>query len=321
MKRRHWILLFFPLLSVCSHGPKTRGYTLKIFQYEGTDSLRKELAVTKVFNARNQLVSVQYHRDYEETDEGTTFGHAVGSWYLTYRDTLLIKTIGFVRGDSTKSYSYYDDKGRLTKSRFFRYEKKLKPSVEIERKRSNRCVIGPEDFAKDRIWQEKPVTTYQYNPDGRRIKCLEVNLRDSILSREQWSYYKSGKMREKASFSSNDETPNYRTLYFYDSHGRMSKLVFYNYGEISTTEYYSYRNNSVYTTGSSISFPGDSPTEYHHIKRMDLKDRLVEEVANVGQCAQETKKQIRYRPDGKIAQNIVFTCRNSHRLVHNYVYE
>ena len=321
MKYLRWILVFLPLLSMWSHGSEQREHIVKIFQYEGTDSLGKKLAVTRVLNSHNQLIFEKYHRDYKETNEGATYGYTAGSRYFTYRDTFLIKTIGTARGDSAKSFCFYNDEGLLIKSRFFRYEKKLKPTADKGLGRPGGCIILPEDFEKNRVWQEKSTTIYRYNSAGKLIE--RMNMRDSTVSEKQrWSYYKSGKLREESSFDRNDVMPSYRTLYFYDEHGRMSKRVSYTDGEVSATDNYSYRKNAVYLDGNYSSYPGEYPLSvYRNIKKLDSKGRLVEEIAYVGRCPLETKKRIRYRPDGKIAQTILFTCQDSSRMVHDYVYE
>ena len=242
--------------------------------------------------------------------------------YFTYRDTFLIKTVGTARGgDSIKSLCFYNNKGLLIKNKFFRYEKKLKPTVDKGLGRPGGCIILPEDYEKNRVWQEGSTSVYQYNKEGKRIEYMA--LRDStVLEKQRWSYYKSGKLREESSFDRYSVTPKYRTLYFYDERGRLSKRVSYTDGEVSATNNYSYRKSVVYLDGNYSSYPGEYPfSVYRDTKKLDLKGRLVEEVAYVGRCALETKKRIRYRPDGRIAQTIVFTCRDSSRMVHNYVYE
>jgi hypothetical protein len=320
MKPRHWFLFLFPLLSVCSHGPKLGGYTLKIFQYEGTDSLKKELAVTKVFNAQNQIISEQYHRNYEETDGGATYCCAPGFRQFIYRDTFLIKTLSASRGDSTKGYFLHNAKGKLIKSRFFRYEKQLKPDVDKGLGRPGGCIVLPEDYEKNRVWHETGGNANRYNAAGKLIEEISFS-RSKVLETHRWSYSKSGKLLEQSSFVDNETTPSSRTHYFYDEHGRVSKRVSYYNEELSATDNYSYRNNAVYQDGTYAAFPGENPPSiYRNVKKMDSKGRLVEEVAYVGRCPLETRKRIRYCPDGRIAQTILFTCRDSSRLVHDYVY-
>ena len=208
----------------------------------------------------------------------------------------------------------------MIRSRFFRYEKRLKPTVDKGLGRPGGCIILPEDYEKNRVWQEKSTSVYRYNSAGKLVERLESH-GSKLVEKQQWSYYKSGKLREKTSFGSDDETPVSRTLYFYDGQGRLHKQVFYFDDEVNTTEYYSYRKNAVYVAGGYLAFPGaDSLSKYRIIKKLDLKGRLVEEVAYVGRCPLETRKLLRYRPDGKLAQTILFTCRDSSRLVHDYVY-
>ncbi|MDQ2772297.1 MAG: hypothetical protein M3Y54_17565 [Bacteroidota bacterium] len=313
--------MFFPLLSMCNSGQKKQSHIVKIFQYEGTDSLKKILAVTQVFNSKDQLVFEEYHQDYEETSEGTTYRFGVGSRHMTYRDTSVIKTVGIMRGDSVKSFAFYNDQGLLIKARFFRYEKKLKPNVDKGLGRPGGCVILPKDYEERRVWQEGSTSIYQYNSKGKRIRYML--LRDStVLEKQQCSYYKSGELRENSSFNNDDATPSYRTLYFYDWRGRLSKQVSYTDKEVSATNYYSYPKNAVYIDGNYLAYPrAESISKYRNLKKMDSKGRLVEEVGYVGQCPLETRKLLRYRSDGKLAQTILFTCRDSSRLVHDYVYQ
>ncbi|MDO7846917.1 hypothetical protein Q5H92_11155 [Hymenobacter sp. M29] len=316
MKHLHWVLLLFPLMSLCSDGPKQRGYTLKIFQYEGTDSLQRTLAVTRVFNAQNQLLFEQYHQKYEENGYGYFGGSTTR---FIYRDTCLVKTIGAMRGDSLKSYSLYNDKGQLIKSRSFQYQKKLKPSVDKGLTRPGGCIILPEDYEKNRVWQEGVTSVNRYNAEGKRVEYTSMQ-GSTVLDKRRWSYYKSGKLREQSS-SSDIAASISRTCYFYDDRGRLSKQVSYRDEKVSATNNYSYRNNSVYVNGTYAAFPGQYPLSvYRNVKKLDLKGRLIEETDYVGRCTLETKKRIRYRPDGRIAQTVLFTCRDSSRLVHDYVY-
>lgn len=323
-----------------------RAYTVKIFQYEGTDSLHKELALTRRFNAQGKLVAQLCHRRYEEDYTGYEEADAR---YWVYQDTLLVRTYGILsNNDSVDNYFTYNTDGRCTSAEYFRYARRLKPGVDKGLGRPGGCIVLPEDYEPNRVWRQVFATTSQYDKHGRRTDQTEW--RDSVVTqREHWTYDRQGRptvytqTRGDAALDTERYwwynwrgklaqlqesywrgSYNTTTFYEYDWRGRLSEEHAYadKDSSIVAENYYTYRPRLRLETGRFTSYPGDtSLQERDRVYVLSSKGLVIEEMDFAGHCPLETKKLIRYYPDGRVAQTVLFTCRDSRRVVHDYVYE
>ncbi|MGI4870703.1 MAG: hypothetical protein ACRYFX_05925 [Janthinobacterium lividum] len=323
MKSSYFITAALVLAAPSSWAQSFR--TLRIFQYEGADASRRKLVLARRFNLQGKVVAERCFEDYRYYQSGAEYGRWRGSaTRYTYQDTLLLRSesTGIRPGDSLKTFYTYTPGGRLASWTRWTYSQKLKPGVDKGITRPGGCELMPEDFEEKRTWQQGATGRYTYDAQGHRTSYALEGTRTNEAQR--WRYNRNGQLLEHLRFfPPNDTLPDSRTQYAYDSRGRLRREAEYGRnGELTRDYRYRTVKNVLYATGTYQAYTGENPpSAYRIITYHDSKGRIIKEIDYAGRCSLEARITTTYRPNGRIAQIIIFTCRDKRRLVQDYVYE
>jgi hypothetical protein len=140
-----------------------------VYQFTGTDSSKKHLALAKTYNSRGQLISEEYTGYRRNAVEG----NADGIWQYYYQDTILVKRLfvnkDYKSGDTLLTYLYYDSHNLLIREEEFECERRLMAGVDKGYGRPGGCIVLESDLDKNRTWKQTGQMIYTYNDDGNII--------------------------------------------------------------------------------------------------------------------------------------------------------
>jgi len=213
-----------------------------VFQFSGTDSLNKHIAITQTFNKSGQLILETYKNYKRNSSEG----RSDGTYYYYYKDTLLIKRM-FVdeKKDTSKMICYYNNENQLIKEEHFNCEKKIRKDVDKGLGRLGGCVVLEEDFEKFRTWEKISEINYSYDKLGRKILYDATKLHFDSQNRYTWIYDDKGRIQKYNSY--NNDRLIWIEDYTYTSDDYNFARIWYENGEPTKRKYWEKEEPTIFT--------------------------------------------------------------------------
>ena len=196
-----------------------------VYQFSGSDSINKHIALVQTFNQVGQIISETYSNYKKSSDQSNTDG----IYYYYYKDSLLTKRFFIADDNDTgKVLYYYNTNKQCIREEYFSCERRLRKDVKKGLGQPGGCVVFEEDLDKNRTWIKSNDVTFLYDEKGRLLR--------------------------------KDDGQNYDRVWQYDSLNRITQEKGYSFNKMEYVEDYKYFNGGY--KYSQISFDIDgNPTQ------------------------------------------------------------
>jgi hypothetical protein len=279
------LVIFSLLFALSSIGQAFK--QCNVYQFPGTDSLKKQVVLKETFNNFGKILSEVYSNYKEDDATGTDDA----KYFYFYTDTLLTKRtcLQTKEGDSTKALYYYNDKRQLIKQETFEFKRRIKNDLP-----PGKDILFDSDFEKKRTWEQTSAINFTYDDKGREIEFYAPEIHWDDQNRYIWKY---------------------------DSIGRVIQHISYQDKREIWVEHYTYSDG-----GYEIYFSwSDNYATHKEIYKLDSKGRVTEKIwkgrvkENGGEEIERTVTQ--YSSDGYILRTIVYNNDAKPEITHIYVYK
>lgn len=271
-----------------------------VYQFAGTDSSHKKIALKQTFNAQWQLTS-QTYTGYKNT---AVQGTSDGTYFYFYRDTLLVQRTFIDEGeDSTKALYSYNQQSQLVKTEHFTFQKRLRKNADKGLGRPGGCIVTEKDYEKERSWKQTSVINYSYNTAGQVVLYDATQLHFSSQNRYTWAYDSLGRIAKHSSFDNN------RRLSADEYH-------YFDGGYSFVQTWYDYDGNPKQLKTEAWEY---SPV-YTHTFTTDSKGRVLKEVVTTEKGETLSTETTAYNADGRISRTVYYNGKGEPEITHIYVY-
>jgi len=262
--------------------------TCKVYQYQGNDSLNKQLVSEKTYNSKGKLTS-DWYKGYRE-DLIENFENKHEKYF--YEDTLLTKIVsGDDNGDSTYIYFFYNEKGQKTQEVHHTYQSH--PDATNAR-HNNGLVITMEDDTRNKSRKITKRISYFYDERGNTVMRKDEDLQFHWRTNDSLVYDSKNRLVELSSYNGN----------------KLEKKMKYTYSKKAYSYIYiSYKEN------------GDSDTLYKVTKRLNGNGKITDEKVEAKVSYWESSTNMKYNKKGNLIRETIFDRKGNPEITHIYVYE
>jgi hypothetical protein len=174
-----------------------RGARCQIYQFRGTDSAARHLALTRLFRPDGRLLQERFttYRDIcgDGFQDGTLRYH--------YQDTLLVACLFTTpEGDQTKTLYHHDRHQRRVRQEHFTYERRLRKDVDKGLGGRDGCTVDEADYELHRTWEKTSSIEYLYDARGRIVSDQALKLHFSTQNRYTWTYDRQDRVQTSCSY-------------------------------------------------------------------------------------------------------------------------
>jgi hypothetical protein len=271
-----------------------------VFQFAGTDSTKKEITLTQLFNSSGQLISETYNRFMKDPSER----ESDGSHFYFYEDDLLVKrTFIGENQDSTKLLCFYNDKKQLIREEYFTFERRLRKDVDKGRGRPGGCSITEEDYEQERTWAQTSEINYAYDNKGNKILYDATTLHFDDQNRYTWTYDSFGRILKYSSFDTNTLIWNEDYSYFTE-------------GYKFTRTWYDYEGNPEHLKEKNWGYSAQCTYSFE----LDNNRRVIKETSATEKGETLYVERTIYNSKGQIERTIYYDNKGKPELTHIYAY-
>ena len=217
------IVLLFILICLNTSSLSSQSFSkIEIYQYEGNDSLNKNLVSVKKFNSKNSLISYDLNGYKESKDEEPEYSYHINIY--NKKEQLVIHKFSYNESDSIKQIYGYNDKGYKISEKTYHFEKRLK-AIEGFGFPHN-CFTNKIEYEENKTWKQTQDLIFKYDSIGNLIYIKDKL--DSLDLTEEYLYYdKKNRIRKHKKI--NQETLFLITKYVYKKNSYEETTNFYDY--------------------------------------------------------------------------------------------
>jgi len=287
------------LIALTSEG---QDYTkCKVFQFAGTDSLKKKLVSEKFYNAQGQLTSY-YFKGYKQS---STVGMSDSRHFNFYHDTLLILSTSIDENqDSSKTIYHYNALGQKVREEHFSYERRLRKDSDKGFGRPGGCIVTDKDYDKKRTWAKTSEIVFQYDSSGNKILFDATQLHFTSQNKYTWVYDEQNRIVEHSSYDDSKLIWTERFEYF---HG----------GYEFTRTWYDYDGTPKHLKERNWEYVPQFTFTYE----LNVKGDVIREQVTTEKGVMTSSMTTQYNSDGRVARTIHFDSKGQPEITHIYQYQ
>lgn len=280
----------------------SRDYTkCLVFQYEGQDSLRRQLVLEEAYDSAGRLIAFNYtgYKTSTAKQGTTTKGRHV------YRDGLLILT-----GSETKSHSpsnviyRYNEAGQKVSEehRYLETIRTIKKNKGI--KGPGGCIITARDYEEQLVWMRKYEFLFSYDQDGNEILTEVMSDNEDIPDRITRLYDEDNRVQEEKAYSG--AIPVWSKAFTYFPGGYRFIQTWHNHPDVSTY----------------LKKPSSEPGHGLQVNTylLDQSGRVLEEIVSTAQGEQLSRTVRAYDASGRLDRVSRFNHEDQLDITHLYEY-